>query len=296
MSTATVSLSSSLSRPSGKTTRAEYSFFWPKIVEIYRQVFFLLKKDPTLSLLFIINALLDLATLIFLFLAPFAPVSYLLAPVIRTFWSDAYLHYPQNFVLLPKLYNNAHLLVTMTVGIFISGLVIKKIEGEMRGGKCVSLVSAGREVFKRYFSLLLLWLFSYGLFATGIKILLPMIPKNLGLQLGGTFLWGLICQSLAAFLMPSLLLLNKGFFKKVGVGLRYGVKNILVTAGLIAAPLALAMVLSFFRWLTPFFIKLCPELVLWVLALGCGLMTLVDMWITLSTTVLFLEVEKQSKK
>ena len=296
MTTAAVSVSSRFSRSGGSCIRAQDSFFWPKIVDIYRQVFSLLKKDPTLSILFIVAALLDLSALIFLFLAPFAPVSYILAPIIRTFWSDAYLHYPQNFVLLPKLYNHAHMLVVTTFGIFISGLVIKKVESPLRGGKCVSLVAAGRVVFRRYFSLLLTWLFSYGFFTMGIKTLLPMIPKNVGWQIGGTFLWGLICQSLTAFFMPALLILNKGFFKKVWEGLRCGVTNILATGVLIAVPMALAMVLSFFRWLTPLYIRFCPELVLWVLALGCGLMALVDMWVTLSTTVLFLEVQEKNKK
>ncbi len=110
-------------------------FFWSKVVEIYRQVFLLLKKDPTFLALYIISGVLDLAALIFLFLAPFAPVSYILAPVIRAFWSDVYLHYPQNFVLLPKLYNHAHLLLASTFGIFLTGLTMKKVEAEVRDDK-----------------------------------------------------------------------------------------------------------------------------------------------------------------
>ena len=268
-------------------------FFWQKSVEIYRQVFLLLKKDPTLLMLFVITGIIDLLALIFLFLAPFPPVSYILAPIIRTFWSDVFLHYPQNFVLLPKLYNDAHLFIATTAGVFISGLVIKKIEGGMREEKRVTLIEAAQEVFKRYFSILLAWLASYGLFILASKFLIARVPPQVGLRLAATFFLGVTCQSLAAFWIPALLLLDKGFFAKLLTGMRYGMKYFISTSLLIAIPMALVMVLTFFRWLTPHYLDFYPELILWVLVAGCGVMAFVDMWVTLTTTLLFLEVQKE---
>ena len=106
----------------------KHSFFWQKIVEIYQQVFSVLKKNPTVWLLFIAVGVFDLSALMALFLAPCEPVSYMLAPIIRAFWGDRFLHYPYNFLLLPKLFNHVHFLIATLIGVFVSGLVIKKIE------------------------------------------------------------------------------------------------------------------------------------------------------------------------
>src|SRR3989338_10910657 len=115
-------------------------FFWPKIVEIYAQAFSVLKKDPTILFLFFVIGIFDAIALVILY---FAPSSIILAPVIRTLWGERFIHYPQNFVLLPKLFNYAHFLILSFFGIFVTGLAIKKIQAAS-GGKRLPLVEAVR--------------------------------------------------------------------------------------------------------------------------------------------------------
>ena len=270
------------------------NFFWPKIVEIYKQVFSVLRKDPTLFILFSIIAFLDLLALLVLFFAPTPPVSYILAPIIRNFWSEKFLHYPYNFSLLPKLFNCAHFLITMLVGVFVSGLVIKKIEGHIVQGEHLSILSAARPVSKTYFSLIVAWLISYGFFSFSLKALLPLVRFNIWLQILVAFFASVIFQALVAFFLPAILILKGGFLRKMWKALNYGAKNILTTGILIALPVLLLMVFSFFKMLTPYYLKVYPEMVLWVLVIGIAIMTVVDVLITSSTPVLFLKVREKS--
>jgi hypothetical protein len=264
------------------------SIFWSRIVEIYQQVFSMLKKNPTILFLFFTIGILDFIALIVLFLAPSAPVSYVLAPIIRTFWSDYFLHYPNNFLLLPKLFGHAHFLISTVVGVFITGLVVKQIEAEVTGQK-ISTVKAAAIVIRKYFSLVLVWLVSYGIFTLSLKGILPLLPSNIWIHLAGGFFLGLLIQSIFLFLIPALILVKQGFVKSLLEGFRFGIKNVLLTGALIAVPTFLALLVSFTKLFTPRLVRIQPEIVLWVLAGGIVISLFIDVLITSSATLLFLK-------
>ncbi len=285
-----------LIRPStlGVSAQGVRSFFWPRVVDIYRQVFEMLKKDPTLLILFALISLFDFVALLILFLAPIAPVSYILAPIIRTFWSDHYLHYPQNFILLPKLFNHAHFLIVATFGILVNALVVKKVENQViSGGKLPTLIAAG-PVFKKYGVLLTAWLLVYFLFTTSLKVVFKVLPKILWLHLGVMFVMTLLGQAAAFFLLPSLLLSGKGFFGGLGEGLKMGLRNLALTSAITALPISTVVLLSFLRIFTPVYIQFYPELVLWILVVGSVAMALADLFLSASATVLYLESRNRS--
>ena len=270
----------------------QLSFFWSQIVEIYQQVFSMLRKNPAILFLFLWIGIFDVLALTALFFAPSPPFSYVLAPIIRTFWSDDFLHYPSNFLLLPKLFGHAHFLISTIIGVFITGLVIKKIEAESKGDKISTLAAAGL-VFKRYFSLVIAWLVSYGLFVFALKGVLMLLPRNFLAQLAGSYFLSVIIQSLIVFLMPALVIIENGFFKTVFEGFRFGLKHVVQTSALIVVPMFLGFIISVLRIYTPVFVQIYPELVLWVLAIGIVISLVVDILITSSATLLFLKVRNQ---
>ena len=83
-----------------------------KFGDVYGQVFEILRKDPTITILFALLALIEFVALTGLFLSHSAPFSYIFGPIIQTFYSEKFLHYPANFLLLPKIFNHAHLVIT----------------------------------------------------------------------------------------------------------------------------------------------------------------------------------------
>ncbi len=265
------------------------SFFWSQIVEIYQQVFSVLRKNPTVMFLFFAVAFFDLVALIVLYFAPSPPVSNVLAPIIRTFWGDYYLHYPNNFLLLPKLFGYAHFLTSTVLGVFVTGIIIKKIEAETFGQK-ISTLSAAVPVIRKYLALVAVWLISYGAFVFSLKGVLMLLPHNLGIQLVGGFLLGLVMQSILVFLLPALMIIKNSFFKTLLEGIRFGLKNMVLTSALIFTPMLFALGIAVARLFTPFFVRIHPELVLWVLCSSIVITLLVDILVTSSATLLFLKV------
>lgn len=257
--------------------------------EVYKQVFQILKQDPTITVLFLFLALLDLAALLGLFMAHSEPFSFLLAPLIRTFYSDRFLHYPTNFVLLPKLFNHAHLVITTVVGVVITGLTVKKIEGSARGSAHVTLLEASRAVMKRYFAILGAWLLSYVVFRLVFAFAMPLFTSHIAVYMVATFLISVAVQSLMAFFMPAILISDLGFLRGIQEAVRFALKNFLNAVLLITAPMLLIALFSLLKIFSPFFLRVYPELVLWMLIVGIGIMTFVDLMITSSATIFYLK-------
>ena len=268
-----------------------HQFFWQKFAGVYRQTFTVLKENPTIAIPFFLIACFDFLALALLFYAPSEPVSLVVAPIIRTFWGEQFLHYPENFVLLPKLLNHAHFIILSLFGISVTGIAIKKIEARAEGEQ-LSIVSAAGPVFKKYFSLLTAWLAFYGIFMFSLKHILRLLPSNVGAQLAAGFCVGLAIQTLFAFLFPALLISGRGFFKDLREGILTAVRNFGLTSSLIALPMALLVTLSFFKALAPLMVRFNPEMVLWVLAAGIIISMIVDLLVTASTTLLYLQVRE----
>ncbi len=266
-------------------------FFVSSIVEIYKQVFSLLKKNPTILFLFFVVALLDGLALTALFYAPSPPFSYVLAPIIRAFWSDDFLHYPSNFLLLPKLFGHAHFLISTLIGVFVTGLVIKKIEADTKGEQLSTIFASGI-ILKKYIPLVIAWLISYVAFTVILKGFLYILPNQVLLQIAGSFMVSLLVQALFTFLLPSIVLLDKNFFLAVAGSLKMGFRNILMMSSIFIIPMVLALALAFTKLYTPIFVQTYPEAVLWVLAIGIVITLFVDIFITTSSTLIFLRERK----
>ena len=252
----------------------------------------MLRKNPIIYFLFIWIGILDLIALVLLFLAPSPPVSYLLAPIIRTFWSDQYLHYPDNFLLLPKLLGHAHFLISTVIGVFVTGLVIKQIEGDWSGERATT-ISSMQLVLKKYVALVVAWLISYGAYVASLKLLMAVLPPIFpALQLLVSFLLAVAVQAILAFFLPALIVLNQGFLRSLWEAIRFGTQNMLVTSALILVPVFLALCVSVLKLYTPLFVQVHPELVLWVLTAGIVVSVLVDLWVTSSVTLLYLKARQ----
>ncbi len=270
-------------------SRGKDDFFWPKFVEVYQQSFSVLIKDPTIWIPFIFIGVLDFVALALLFLAPSPPVSYVVAPIIRTFWSSRFLHYPENFLLLPKLQAHAHFLIATIFGVFVTGMAIKKIEAALKGDARLSTSTAIREVFGRYISLVVVWLFAYFLFKILFNFLNPILTMSLWVQLGAGYVVAVIVQALLGFIIPSVMLREGGFFKSVWEGVVFGFKNLGIASALMVAPLLAVTAVSFAKGLSPILVNYYePDSVLWILVVGIILTVIADILVTSVTAVLYL--------
>ena len=264
------------------------------MIDIYKKTITAIKQNPTVIILFMMLGLMDFFALIILFLSHSEPLSIVLAPIIRAFWGSRFLHYPDNFLLLPKLFNHAHLVILATAGILFSGIVTKKVEA-YSNGKDIHTGQALVPVLKKYIVLVLAWGLTYFIYSLIIRKALPLFHlKSPWIQLLIGYVFGVVMQAAFAFIIPSLLLSEQGLWKDLMLGLKLGVKYLGITSLVIAFPILLIAVSSIFKMLTPYYVSFNPEIVLVVLGVSLVLSTVVDMVVTTSTVILFLKVRNQS--
>ncbi|MDZ4346211.1 MAG: hypothetical protein U1E51_27685, partial [Candidatus Binatia bacterium] len=146
--------------------------------------FSVLSKNPTILLLFLVLALIEFAALLVLFLAPSELFSSLFAPVIRRFWGEQFLHYPENFVLLPKLFTHAHFVIVTFIGVVVSALVIKKVEGDVCGSESISILAAAGFVLRKYFKLFIIWIAMYAVSRYAVTLVLLQETASIGYRFG----------------------------------------------------------------------------------------------------------------
>lgn len=274
---------------------------------VYEKTAQSIKSNPVLFVPFAIFAAFEFITLIIVYLAPRMPLKLLLGPPIRALWGERFLHYPLNFILIPKLTGLARIGLTLILGSFLTGVAVLLIYNVYRYNK-ISLKSAFNLTLKKYVSL-----FAIVLFFTFIFYLLDIIISKLLIRyfifghhakllfLGPKLWFGpiLAClnfmlavtvQSAFVYAIPILLIegetLTKAILKSFALFKKFFIKTIVLVGLPMLAYIPIIVLQS-----DPAFLidRLFPEAVLFVAIFSLIISSLViDLSITLTTTHLYL--------
>lgn len=256
---------------------------------VLSQVSYLLAGKPTISLLFLLLAVIEALGLTVLFLSHTGIFNKVLGPIIARLWGSRYLHYPDNFLLLPKLYGYEHILAVSTFGLIITAIVIKKIHSFLCGDQSATTFSVASFAFKKYLPLLAIWIPLYVLIRFTTRALFPYLPANLFIQMGGLTLLLAFFQILTAFIFPAILLSGKGFLKSVGEGVALALRRAPELALFLIVPIFLSVLLSYSKTMLPFWFKAQPDFVLVFLYAGIFITYAVDAFITVVSTILYIK-------
>lgn len=267
--------------------------FWEGIAGVYSRTFSFLTKTPVALLLFGIVAFLDLVVLAIFFFSHSAPISSILAPPIRRFYGERFLHYPDNFVLLPNLFDKGHFLLLTLVGLIVTGLVIKVVEADVLRREKSEVASVFGSVIGKYFPLLCVWLLAFGVVRFGGRWLFSVMPGNFWTQLLSLYLLLIVVQSLSAFLFASILISGKGYFQAIAEGFLLAIGNLATLIVILLPPVFLIVVISVLKSISRVYLVVNPELTLYVLVIGIFVSMFVDAFITVSTTLLYLEARNK---
>ncbi|MFA5093592.1 MAG: hypothetical protein WC543_06635, partial [Candidatus Omnitrophota bacterium] len=190
-----------------------------------------IKSNPVLLVPFAIFAACEFIVLIIAYLAPRMPLKLLLGPPIRALWGERFLHYPINFILIPKLVSLARIGLTVLIGSLLTGVTTLLVYKLFKKSK-PSLKNAFKASFKKYISLfgiiLLFTLIFYFLDKVTSKILLKYFISGhtkllflsaklwLGpILMGINFIFAVIVQSAFIYAIPVLLIEEKSLTKSV---------------------------------------------------------------------------------
>ena len=270
------------------------------VINTYHLVFQSLRSQPKLFIPFFCFALVELVCLFLAYVAPRQPFNVVLAPLIRAFWGERLLHYPANFLLLPKLGSLIRNFLSCILGSLLTGLAVVMV-ADVFNKKNVRIFSSLKTAINKYFSLFTVVLIITVLFFSFLK-LIEMGVKFLGpkawlgpILIALNLLVVLLVQGIFVYAIPLLMIKNEKLFAALGKSAIMFFKLFVPTVVLIGLPLLFYIPIIALQFNTPLLIdRIFPEAVLYVSIAAVILNSLiVDLFITLSTTTLFLQNNKE---
>lgn len=277
------------------------------VIRLYKNTAKILANHPVVLFPFTIFAVLESLSLLLLFLAPRMPFSIVFGPLIRTLWTDRFLHYPLNFLLLPKLASLAKMGLSIIVGSLLTGMAVALIadayhKKPLRIGSCFRRAAAS--YVPLFFIILLLTTLFYLLnkvmaislthyFFAGHRHLL-FIPASFWmgpLQLVGNLAIAIVLQSFFIYAIPAVIIERVKLFKALRISSHFCLRSLIPTLLFVGIPLALTLPLTILNMNSTLLItRFFPESVLLLLYAGIIVNSLIiDALITTSATLWYLD-------
>lgn len=276
------------------------------IRKVYKTTFQSLKYNPTLFIPFIIFAIIEFIALMFLYLSPRMPLRLIFGPIVRTFWGEIFLHYPSNFLLLPKLASLSRMFLSVVFSSLLTGVAVNLIL-DIHNKKKFKIEESFKTAFKKYtylFTVVLIFTASFYFLAKIITLILIkyFLAGHTRLLFLGPKIWmgpilpcinfivAIFIQSAFTYAIPALIIdkekLNKSLIKSFGLFIKFFIPTLI----LVGVPLVIYIPIIILDYKTAFLInKLFPEIILLVLFLSTIVSSLViDPLVTLSTAHLYL--------
>ena len=258
----------------------------------------LIVKKPIVLLPFIIVAFLEFLALELIYFSSRSPLVKICGPIVRKFYGEAFLHYPGNLVLLPKLLYYAQTLIYMFCGVMLLAITVNIV----RNIKLKIILKRNvlvRNAFRRY-----LTFFSFGLLVAAAMFLV----KRLNLLFYAwqwppfmlaaiSFILNVILQTLLVLVIPIIVIRKKLFFRALGAGLVLAGRNFPTLLILISLPFLIYLPISLLKIGLPKLMEMTfPEIILLISAAGIILGALAECFIIVSATQFLLDTDKKIAK
>lgn len=259
------------------------------------------QKNPKIYLPFVIFALIEFMALMLLYLGPRPPLRALLGPPIAAIWGEKFLHYPVNFLLLPKLAYYSRTCLCVVFSSLLTGLAV-----------AMTYKRPLNSVYKKYVSLFLIVLIMTVIVFLGVKVITASLLKyfyagHSKLLFLGPDIWfgpiltvlnftvAILVQAPFTYAIPILIAGDQKFFKAIVQSFLVFKRYFLVSLFLVGLPMLFYIPVVVLYNNTTFLIdKFFPETILLVAILSGIVNSLViDPLMTISTALLYsLEKEK----
>lgn len=266
------------------------------VLDTWRMTIGLFKQNPIILLPFFIVGLFDVLLLILIYLAPRPPLSALLAPPIRVFWGERFLHYPFNLLLIPRLFDYGHIVSTAFIGVLMTGAAIGMLKQAREGLKPNIFFNLVKSL-RMYLRLLVIWLVMFGLVSAAFKGLPAVFHFKQGaasqIVLSAAFFVSILIQALFIYAIPAVIIEEKKAGAAIKRSMSFSKSVFIPTLLLVALPTLIYIPMIILRGKLPVLMsKVFPETVLIFLGIGIVISVVIDCLITSSTAILFLNKKK----
>ena len=277
-----------------------------KVIKTYTLTSKSFKQKPILWVPFAVYFAIELITLAILYLAPRMPLKIIFAPPIRTFWGERFLHYPYNFLLLPKLFSLSRMFSSVVLGSLLTGMAVVIIS-HIYQKKHIKLGLSFKAAFKKYISLFTIVLIVTMLFFYLTKVMPWLLIKYFSaghakllflkaqiwmgpILLCLNYILILLLQAFFIYAIPVLLIGQEKLLKSIMKSFVLCKRMFIPTIILVGIPMLIYIPFTIVNQNIFFLINnVFPEFVLIVLIFSSFMSSLVvDALVTTSTTLLYL--------
>lgn len=269
----------------------------------------LLKENPSVFLPFLLFGLIELSFLILIYLSPRQPFILLFGPPIKTFWGEMFLHYPLNFLLLPKLSSFSRMAFNVLFGSLFNAAVVVMLldifnKKKLKIGKAFGLS------LKKYLYLFSIILLVTVLFYFSTKFINAAFARYFmrghtkllfiksSIWMGPilftvNFIAALFIQSIFVYVIPILMVEKLSLSKSIKKSFVLFRKLFIITLILVGVPMLLFLPVLILNYNTAYLINaLFPEFIMIVAVLGAIISSLViDPLVVVTTTFLYLNIK-----
>lgn len=249
-----------------------------------------MRKYPEILVPFAVSGIFDIFLLFILYLAPQPHVLDVLGPVIRYFWGEEFLHYPLNFVLLPKLHDHARNITGFVVGVLLTGAAVSMISQAYSNVK-PDFIAGLQKAAGKYGRLAIIWGMLLVCVFFSLRILRFVIPyfDSFGMLITAEFLLYVFIQLVFIYTIPSIILENRkiyaSFLRSARLIRGYPVESLFIVSipGLLLIPLGYVEIK-----MPRIMQEVYPEMMLYLLFAKIAVVTAIDLFVTASATVMLL--------
>ncbi len=266
-----------------------------------------MKRYPKVFLPFGIVALFQVALLFLLFWAPRSPISVVMAPPIRKFWGEMYLHYPVNFLLLPKLFNYGNIVLRIILESLMAGVTVAMVVQALKKFSPRFRTNCKKGI-RKYITLVAVWVMLFALITIVFRVPVFLITKYYSNYVGifrqanflrvavlSSIFIAIMIEALLAYTVPAVMIEHKRTFKAIKRSFSVVRGISLETFLLVLIPTLLTLIPVFLKLKLPALIdRFFPEVTLYVIILGILISLFSNFLLIISVTILFLRKTETS--
>jgi hypothetical protein len=208
-----------------------------QLIPLFKGVADTFVSNPTIVFPFLMIAFIQLLALEILFFSPRFPLSVFFNPIVTTLWGERFNHYPNNFLILPKLLQYVQVPFYVLISGYLVG-VATSIIGALNNGKKVSFRSACQDVLGQYIHILVATTISFMTFYGLYKLYSLLMVRALKISsMEGIFfmiktvilqglpyvnlLIGIFVTVIFAYVIPIIVLEKKKILSALGMNFKY---------------------------------------------------------------------------
>ncbi len=261
---------------------------------IFRFTPLALRNQPAILVPFLIFAVIELCFLTALYFFPRQPFVTVFGPPVRVFFGERFLHYPDNFLLLPQLAAFSRTLLYVVAGSLLEGVAVALVKqaytGESPRGSAFLFAA------RRYGALASVSFLVSLAFLAAVRLQAAFLSLSLFLFILNVAT-GVLIQAFFIYAVPVIVIEGRGTVPAMFRSFRLFCKKPLETLLLVTAPVLAYVPIMIFQYKTPFFVSANPESVFLIAAAGTVVNAMVvDMLVYISATFMYLRITRHEEE